>query len=255
MTAVQLISFARGAPSLDIIDVSGLSAAAGRAFASDPAGITAYGNSYGYAPLRKWIAEKHAVSADQVLITNGSLQADAFLFDYLVKSGDHVVVEKPTYDRTLLSLRQSGAVVHQSTMDPDGINTAELRRLLESGVRPKLAHVIPNYQNPAGTTLSLQQAARSAGAGQGVRLHHLRRRPLCGHPLPGRATALDAVHGRRRPGGARELVHQDGLPRGPGRVPGRPAGHHRRHRQARHEPLHLGRSGGPGHRPPVLRVR
>jgi DNA-binding transcriptional MocR family regulator len=40
-------------------------------------------------------------------------------------------------------------------MDPDGINTAELRQLLESGVRPKLAHVIPNYQNPAGTTLSL----------------------------------------------------------------------------------------------------
>jgi DNA-binding transcriptional MocR family regulator len=155
MTAEQLISFARGAPSLDIIDVSGLSAAAGRAFDSDPAGITAYGNSYGYMPLRRWIAKKHEVSADQVLITNGSLQADAFLFDYLVKSGDHVVVEKPTYDRTLLSLRQSGAVVHQSAMDSDGINTAELRRLLESGVRPKLAHVIPNYQNPAGTTLSL----------------------------------------------------------------------------------------------------
>ncbi|GIH05801.1 aminotransferase [Rhizocola hellebori] len=155
MTAEQLISFARGAPSLDIIDVSGLSAAAGRAFASDPAGITAYGNSYGYAPLRKWIAEKHEVSADQVLVTNGSLQADAFLFDYLVKAGDHVVVEKPTYDRTLLSLRQSGAVVHQITMDPDGINIAELRDLLSSGVRPKLAHVIPNYQNPAGTTLSL----------------------------------------------------------------------------------------------------
>ncbi len=157
MTAEQLISFARGAPSLDIIDVEGLSAAAVRAFATDPAGITAYGNSYGYAPLRTWIADKHGVSADQVLITNGSLQADAFLFDYLVKSGDHVVVEKPTYDRTLLSLRQSGAVVHQSTMDPDGINTDELRRLLESGVRPKLAHVIPNYQNPAGTTLSLSK--------------------------------------------------------------------------------------------------
>ncbi len=157
MTAEQLISFARGAPSLDIIDVAGLSAAAGRAFASDPAGITAYGNSYGYAPLRSWIANRHGVSADQVLVTNGSLQADAFLFDYLVKSGDHVVVEKPTYDRTLLALRQSGAVVHQSAMDTNGLDTAELRRLLESGVRPKLVHVIPNYQNPAGTTLSLER--------------------------------------------------------------------------------------------------
>jgi 2-aminoadipate transaminase len=155
MTAEQLISFARGAPSLDIVDVDGLSAAAVRAFAEDPAGITAYGNSYGYAPLRKWIANKHAVGVDQVLITNGSLQADAFLFDNLVKPGDHVVVEKPTYDRTLLGLRHRGTVIHQVTLRSDGIDTSELRALLESGVRPKLAHIIPNYQNPAGVTLSL----------------------------------------------------------------------------------------------------
>lgn len=159
MTAEQLISFARGAPSLDIIDIKGLSDAAVRAFATDPAGITAYGNSYGYQPLRRWIAAKHGVSADQVLITNGSLQADAFLFHQLVRPGDHVIVEKPTYDRTLLSLRGMGAEVHQVTLRPDGIDTGELRVLLESlksaGARPKLAHIIPNFQNPAGVTLSL----------------------------------------------------------------------------------------------------
>src|SRR5262249_18708201 len=82
-------------------------------------------------------------------------QADAFLFDYVVKPGDHVVVEKPTYDRTLLGLRNRGATVHQVTLRADGIDTGELRALLESGVRPKLAHIIPNYQNPAGVTLSL----------------------------------------------------------------------------------------------------
>src|SRR5690242_3166134 len=63
MTAEQLISFARGAPSLDIVDVAGLKAAAARAFDADPAGVTAYGTSVGYIPLRKWIAEKHGVSA------------------------------------------------------------------------------------------------------------------------------------------------------------------------------------------------
>lgn len=155
MTAEQLISFARGAPSLDIIDIQGLSDAAVRAFAADPAGITAYGNSYGYQPLRQWIAGRHDVSADRVLVTNGSLQADAFLFDYLVKPGDHVIVEKPTYDRTLLNLRQRGAAIHQITLREDGIDTAELRALLASGVPAKLAHIIPNYQNPAGITLSL----------------------------------------------------------------------------------------------------
>jgi len=155
MTAEQLISFARGAPSLDIVDVEGLKAAAVRAFDADPGGITAYGTSVGYPPLRKWIADKHGVSVNQVLVTNGSLQADAFLFDYLVGPGDAVVVERPTYDRTLLSLSKRGGEIHAVTLQPDGIDTDELRKLLESGVRPKLAHIIPNYQNPAGVTLSM----------------------------------------------------------------------------------------------------
>lgn len=157
MTAEQLISFARGAPSLDIVDVEGLKAAAVRAFDADPAGITAYGTAVGYPPLRQWIADKHGVAADQVLVTNGSLQADAFLFDYLVGAGDAVVVERPTYDRTLLNLRQHGGAVHAVTVQPDGVDTDELHKLLESGVRPKLAHIIPNYQNPAGVTLSLEK--------------------------------------------------------------------------------------------------
>jgi DNA-binding transcriptional MocR family regulator len=157
MTVEQLISFARGAPSLDIVDVDGLKAAATRAFEADPAAVTGYGPATGYAPLRDWIAAKHGVSADQVLITNGSLQADAFVFDHFLKPGDDVVVEKPTYDRTLLSLRNRGLTVHQVTLDRDGLVVDELRALLESGVRPKLAHVIPNFQNPAGVTLSLDR--------------------------------------------------------------------------------------------------
>ncbi|MDP9814830.1 aminotransferase-like domain-containing protein [Spirilliplanes yamanashiensis] len=157
MSAEQLISFARGAPSLDIVDVEGLKAAAVRAFETDPAGVTAYGTSVGYLPLRKWIADKHGVTPEQVFVTNGSMQADAFLFDHLVQAGDAVVVEKPTYDRTLLSLQQKGGKVHQVTIEPDGIDVAELRQLLESGLRPKLAHIIPNFQNPAGVTLSLDK--------------------------------------------------------------------------------------------------
>jgi 2-aminoadipate transaminase len=157
MTAEQLISFARGAPSLDIVDVEGLKAAAVRAFEADPAGVTAYGTSVGYLPLRKWIAEKHGVTPGQVLVTNGSMQADAFLFDQLVAAGDAVIVEKPTYDRTLLNLQSKGGKVHQVTIQPDGIDIDELRELLEAGVRPKLAHIIPNYQNPAGVTLSLEK--------------------------------------------------------------------------------------------------
>ena len=161
-----MISFARGAPSLDIVDVQGLKDAAARAFESDPAGTTAYGTSIGYPRLRAWIADKHGVEPERVLVTNGSMQADAFLFEQLVKQGDDVIVERPTYDRTLLSLRERGAKVHPIELQPDGIDTSALEALLTGGqsgaqgavsLRPKLAHIIPNFQNPAGYTLSLEK--------------------------------------------------------------------------------------------------
>ena len=148
------ISFARGAPSLDIVDVDGLRDAATRAFTNDPGGATAYGTSIGYVPLRRWIAEQHGVDETNVLVTNGSMQADAFLFETLVGDGDVVVVEKPTYDRTLLNLRSHGAAVRMVELETDGIDVVELRELIEGGVTPKLAHIIPNFQNPAGYTLS-----------------------------------------------------------------------------------------------------
>jgi 2-aminoadipate transaminase len=150
------ISFARGAPSLDIVDVQGLRDAAERAFDSDPGGTTAYGTSIGYPRLRAWIADRHGVEPERVLVTNGSMQADAFLFEHLVRPGDDVVVERPSYDRTLLSLRERGATLHAVELQPDGVDTQALSRLLSSRkVRPKLAHIIPNFQNPAGYTLSL----------------------------------------------------------------------------------------------------
>jgi DNA-binding transcriptional MocR family regulator len=163
MTGEQQISFARGAPSIDIVDVTGLKAAAGRAFDADPVGMTAYGTSVGYLPLRDWIANKQGVSPEHVIVTNGSMQADALLFDHLVMPGDAVVVEKPTYDRTLLNLRNAGATLYQVTTDHDGLDTGELRALLESGVRPKLVHVIPNYQNPSGVTLSAARRGELVG--------------------------------------------------------------------------------------------
>jgi DNA-binding transcriptional MocR family regulator len=148
------ISFARGAPSLDIIDVDGLREAAARAFERDPAGMTAYGTAVGYPPLRRWIAERAGVDESQVMITNGSMQADAFLFDELVRPGDGVIVERPSYDRTLLALRERGARLEAFPIAPDGVDIDALAAALNGGLRARLAHIIPNFHNPAGYTLS-----------------------------------------------------------------------------------------------------
>jgi DNA-binding transcriptional MocR family regulator len=154
------ITFARGAPSLDIVPVDDLRTAAQRAFEKDPAGAFSYGTSVGYPGLRNWLAEKHQVGVEQVIVTNGSMQADAFLFQREVGKGDLVVVEKPTYDRTLRALRELGAEILAIPLEDDGIDVEALARELEAGARPKLAHIIPNFQNPAGCTLSLEKRRR-----------------------------------------------------------------------------------------------
>jgi 2-aminoadipate transaminase len=154
------ISLSRGAPSLDIIAVDDLELAAQRAFQRDPAGSFAYGTSAGYPRLLEWLSKKHSVEPDRLLATNGSMQADAFLFEELVEPGDVVVVEAPTYDRTLLSLTKLGAEVFPIPLEADGLDVGALEVALEAGAGPKLAHVIPNFQNPAGCTLSLHKRHR-----------------------------------------------------------------------------------------------
>ena len=157
MSPQDTISLARGAPSLDIVAVDDLRASADRAFERDPGGTFSYGTSAGYGPLVEWIANRQGVNPAQVLATNGSMQADAFLFQALVEPGDVVVVEAPTYDRTLLALRQMGAEVLAIPLEADGIDVNALEAALEAGAHPKLAHVIPNFHNPAGCTLSREK--------------------------------------------------------------------------------------------------
>jgi len=122
--------------------------------------MTGYGTAGGYPPLREWIARRHEVEPEQVMVTNGSMQADAFLFDALLAAGDTVIVERPTYDRTLLSLRNRGADVRMVELEDDGIDVAAVEELVSAGDGLKLAHIIPNFQNPAGCTLSRSKRER-----------------------------------------------------------------------------------------------
>jgi 2-aminoadipate transaminase len=160
MSTPGLISFARGAPSIDITPPDALRACADRVLGDDPAGALLYGPGSGYPPLREWIAERHATTPERVLVTNGSLQGGMLLFDLLVKPGDTVVVESPSYDRTLLGLRNRGAELVPIPLEADGIDMVAFERALADGARPKLLHVIPNFHNPAGCTLSLEKRER-----------------------------------------------------------------------------------------------
>src|SRR5688500_6465202 len=160
MASPAPISFARGAPSADIIPADDVRAAAQRVLEQDSARALSYGPGFGYAPLRDWIAERHGVEPSRAVLLNGSLEAGLMLFEDLVRPVDPVAVEAPSYDRTLLALEARDADLFAVPLEADGIDVGALETALAAGREPRLAHIIPNFHNPAGCTLSQEKRAR-----------------------------------------------------------------------------------------------
>jgi len=158
--AEDSISFARGAPSADILPKVAVRDAAAKALAEDWERALSYGTGIGHPALCQWIAERHGgLDAGQVMIANGSLEAGWMLFERLLEPGDRVVVEQPTYDRTLLMLQRLGVELVPVSLEQDGVDLAQLEAVLDAGPI-KLAHLIPNFHNPAGCTLSAAKRTR-----------------------------------------------------------------------------------------------
>jgi DNA-binding transcriptional MocR family regulator len=157
--AKDTISFARGAPSADILPVEAVREAAARALESDWERALSYGTGKGHPGLCEYVADWHGVDTDQVMITNGSMEAAAFMFRHYVGEGDRVIVEQPTYDRTLLLLNQAGAEFAPVQLESDGVEMSGVEDALSAGP-VKLAHIIPNFHNPAGCTLSMEKRRR-----------------------------------------------------------------------------------------------
>jgi 2-aminoadipate transaminase len=151
--ASDVISFARGAPSADILPSDLVRSAAERALTDDWERALSYGKGAGHPGLREWIAQANDVEAEQVMVTNGSLEGAAMLFDHLLGAGDTVIVEQPSYDRTLLQLSRLGVKLVGVRLEDDGVDVAALETALGEDT-PRLVHVIPNFHNPAGCTLS-----------------------------------------------------------------------------------------------------
>lgn len=148
------ISFARGAPSPDLLPAEQIAEAAAKALESDWQRALSYGGGAGHSGLLEWLAERHGMAPEQLMLVNGSLQGATLLFGQGVGPGDRVVVEDPSYDRTLLLLEQLQADLAPIVLDDDGLSIDALEQQLQDGQVPRLVHVIPHHHNPAGSTLS-----------------------------------------------------------------------------------------------------
>ena len=152
------ISFARGVPAPECLPVYELAECARTVVERDGTTVLSYGPVGGYAPLRAWIAERHGVAPERVLLTNGSLQGFVFLAQRF--AGRRVLVEQPTYDRPLKILRSLGIETVALPMDDDGLDPDALADELAAGPAPGFLYTIPTFQNPSGRTLSVDRRRR-----------------------------------------------------------------------------------------------
>jgi DNA-binding transcriptional MocR family regulator len=156
---METISFARGIPAPQLLPVAELADCARAAIERDGSTVLNYGASGGYAPLRAWIAERHEVDPERVVLTNGSLQGLAFLAKELAPRGP-VLVERPTYDRPLKLLAELGADVRGIPLDEEGLDVHALEAELRAGRPASFLYTIPTFQNPSGRTLSTDRRRR-----------------------------------------------------------------------------------------------
>jgi DNA-binding transcriptional MocR family regulator len=157
--ATETISFARGVPAPECLPVEELADCTRAAIERDGRTILSYGPGGGYGPLRKWIAERHGVEPNRILLTNGSLQGFVLLAERLAP-GRRVLVEGPSYDRPLKILRALGAEIVHLAMDDDGLDPDALEAALRDGPAPAFLYTIPTFQNPSGLTLSAERRPR-----------------------------------------------------------------------------------------------
>jgi 2-aminoadipate transaminase len=157
---VETISLARGVPAPECVPVNELAECARAAIRDGGAAVLSYGPAAGYAPLRSLIAERHGVSPQRVVLTNGSLQGFALVAQLLAAGGGRVLVEAPTYDRPLKILGAIGADVHAVACDEEGLDVDAVEAAIRRGRRPEFLYVIPTFQNPTGRTLPLDRRRR-----------------------------------------------------------------------------------------------
>ena len=153
----EVISFAGGLPAPDVFPAERFQQACQKVLEQKPHLALQYGATEGYEPLREMVARHIArygikAKSENVLITSGSQQALDLIGKLLINPGDRVLVEAPTYLGALQAFNVYGADYVSVPSDDDGLRSELLEGSLRSG--PKFMYVLPNFQNPGGTTLS-----------------------------------------------------------------------------------------------------
>jgi 2-aminoadipate transaminase len=165
-TGFPKYNFIGGHNDADQVPVDELMAAAEAVLRREGATLATYGlNSgpLGYRPLREFLVAKLArdagisCTAEEILITSGSLQAIDLVNGILLARSDTVLIEEATYGGVLSRFTRLGVNAVGIPLDHEGLRLDALEAALDDhkrrGIRPKYIYTIPTVQNPTGTVM------------------------------------------------------------------------------------------------------
>ena len=154
------IFFTRGVPPQESIPSHELAVCAQEVIEKDGTAILQYAPAAGYLPLREWIGQKKEVAVERIILGQGSLQILDIFLHCLLKPGDAVAVEQPTYDRVLTLMRRAELRIFPLNLEKDGLDLDSFENKLENGEQIRLIYTISDFQNPSGTVMSLEKRKR-----------------------------------------------------------------------------------------------
>src|SRR3954471_6608458 len=165
----EVISLAGGLPDTSTFPAELLAKLMSGVAAESSARALQYGPTEGWSDVHEAIVEVMAaegteVDPQDVLVTTGGQQVIDLVCKAFIDPGDVIVAEAPTYPGAVPAFSAYQADVVQISMDAEGMRVDELETTLErleaEGRRPKFIYTVPNFQNPAGVTLSLPRRRR-----------------------------------------------------------------------------------------------
>lgn len=159
----SVIAFAGGSPAIEAFPCEAVTKLSAQILEENPVSALVYGVSEGYDPLREtvreWLKQRENVITDDdvVIITSGGTQVMDIATRILSTEGDAVICEEPSFVGSLNCFRSHGLELRGVPIDADGMNIDELKKAIADTPNAKFIYTIPNFQNPGGTTLSLEK--------------------------------------------------------------------------------------------------